>query len=178
MVRSEQLSDDGQRVARASAAGRSLDEPALTAVTGLAAAELQAALRETLAEQVLIACDGGRFCFRHALLREAVIDDLLPGERGELHRALACHLEQEPPPADRADALQRSAEIASHYAMAGDQPAALRATVRAGAEATRAHAVGEAADLYSRALELWPRVPRRRAGRRHRPRRAAEPGCR
>ena len=30
-----------------------------------------------------------RFCFRHALLREVVYDDLLPGERGELHLALA-----------------------------------------------------------------------------------------
>ena len=65
--------------------------------------------------------------------------------------------------------LQRSAEIASHYTLAGDQPAALRTTVLAGLEAQRAQAPGEAADLFSRALELWPRVPdpERVAGRDH-----------
>jgi predicted ATPase len=36
----------------------------------------------------------GRLFFRHALLREALVDDLLPGERGELHLALARALEQ------------------------------------------------------------------------------------
>jgi DNA-binding CsgD family transcriptional regulator len=51
-----------------------------------------------------------------------------------------------------------AATIASHYASAGDQPAALRAFVRA-AQASRAIlAYGEAAQVAERALELWPRV--------------------
>ena len=37
--------------------------------------------------------DDGRFSFRHALIREVVYDDLLPGERSELHLALAHELE-------------------------------------------------------------------------------------
>ena len=160
MARIERLSPDAQLVVRAAtSAFRGLDETALEAVAGLARPVVQAALREAVAEQVLLAETDGGFGFRHALLREAVTDDLLPGERGELHLALARHMEERPAPADRAEALQRSAEIASHYAMANDQPAALRTTVRAGLEAQRAHAAGEAADLFGRALELWPRVP-------------------
>jgi DNA-binding CsgD family transcriptional regulator/tetratricopeptide (TPR) repeat protein len=160
MARIERLSPDAQHVVRAAtSAFRALDEPALEAVSGLQRAALQTALREAVAEQVLLSDPDGAFGFRHALLREAVADDLLPGERGELHLALARHLEERPPPADRAEALQRSAEIASHYTMAGDQPAALRASVRAGREAQRAHAPGEALGLYRRALELWSRVP-------------------
>jgi DNA-binding CsgD family transcriptional regulator len=49
--------------------------------------------------------------------------------------------------------------VASHYAAAGDQPAALRATVHAALAAREVRAYGEVADLAERALELWPRVP-------------------
>ena len=49
--------------------------------------------------------------------------------------------------------------MAGHYAAAGDQPAALRATVQAALAARDVHAYGEAAELAERALELWPRVP-------------------
>jgi ATP/maltotriose-dependent transcriptional regulator MalT len=49
--------------------------------------------------------------------------------------------------------------IAHHYAAAGDQPAALRATVGAAQAASKVHAYCEVADLADRALELWPRVP-------------------
>jgi DNA-binding CsgD family transcriptional regulator len=48
--------------------------------------------------------------------------------------------------------------IASHYAAAGDQPAALRASVYAAQAAGRVHAYGEVTELVERALELWPRV--------------------
>ena len=43
---------------------------------------------------MLEACDDARLSFRHALLREALYDDLLPGERVELHLALAHVYEQ------------------------------------------------------------------------------------
>ena len=50
--------------------------------------------------------------FRHALLREVVIDDLLPGERADMHLALARALEH------RADGLP--AHGGAHLA-AGDR---------------------------------------------------------
>jgi ATP/maltotriose-dependent transcriptional regulator MalT len=154
MLRIERLSADAQLAARAIAVGRALDEAALFELTGLAPSALQGALREAVGEQVLIAGDDGRFCFRHALLREALYDDLLPGERGELHLALARYYES----LEDGQGVGLATAIANHYAAAGDQPAALRAAVQAALAAQDVHAYGEAADLAERALELWPRV--------------------
>ncbi|MGI8507431.1 MAG: ATP-binding protein, partial [Solirubrobacteraceae bacterium] len=136
MVRIERLTPDAQRAARSVAIGRALDEPAIAAVTGLPRDPLQVALREAVSERVLIAGDDERFCFRHALLREALYDDLLPGERGELHLALARYLERDCA-RDEERELERATAIASHYAAAGDQPAALRSMVAAAAAAVR-----------------------------------------
>ena len=61
--------------------------------------------------------------------------------------------------ADDERELERTTAVASHYAAAGDQTAALRSTVRAARAAECVLAYGEAADLAERALELWPRVP-------------------
>jgi DNA-binding CsgD family transcriptional regulator len=157
MLRIERLPEDAQRAARAIAAGRRLDEPVIAQLTGIEPDALHVALRDAVAEQVLIAGEDGRLGFRHALLREAVYDDLLPGERAELHLALARAFDAEAAGEDRQPEL--AATIAHHYAMAGDQPAALRATVRAALAARAVHAYGEAADLAERALQLWPRVP-------------------
>src|SRR5205807_4495993 len=126
----DRLSDEAQRAARVIAAGRRLDEAIIAAVTGIAPQPLQAALREAVAEQVLVAGDDGRLLFRHALLREALYDDLLPGERVDLHLALARAFEQSTNGHARRD-VDRVAMVASHYAAAGDQPAALRAAVEA-----------------------------------------------
>jgi DNA-binding CsgD family transcriptional regulator len=158
MLRIERLSQPAQDAARAIAVGRRLDEDAIAELTSIDRDALQMALREAMTEHVLVADAEGRFRFRHALLREVVYDDLLPGERGELHLALARLLE-----ARMADEQEHEAELAAavagHYAAAGDQPAALRAAVQAALAARAVHAYGEAAELAERALELWPRVP-------------------
>ncbi|MFZ0043585.1 MAG: AAA family ATPase [Solirubrobacteraceae bacterium] len=158
LARIERLGSAAQRVARAVAVGRALDEETIAAVTELDRATVQAALREAVSEQVLVTDEDARFSFRHALLREALYDDLLPGERGELHIALACYLERDEPASEEGKA-QRASAIAGHYAAAGDQPAALRSTVAAAVAAQCVLAYGEAAHLFERALELWPRVP-------------------
>ncbi len=155
--RIERLSSDTQRASRAVAVGRALDESTLVAVLCADHEIVQTALREALAEQVLIADEDDRFCFRHALLREALYDDLLPGERGEWHLALAKALESGAPGGEDRE-LDRATMVASHYAAAGDQPAALRASVEAARLAGRAHAYAEVSELLERALELWPRV--------------------
>jgi DNA-binding CsgD family transcriptional regulator/tetratricopeptide (TPR) repeat protein len=157
LLRIERLSPDAQRATRAIAVGRRLDEATLAELTGIEHLALHEALREAVAEQVLITGEDGRFFFRHALLREALYDDLLPGERGEMHLALARVYESRPAGADDRE-VERATTIASHYASAGDQPAALRATVHAALAAREVRAYGEVADLVERALELWPRV--------------------
>ncbi|MGI9185378.1 MAG: helix-turn-helix transcriptional regulator [Solirubrobacteraceae bacterium] len=157
LVRIERLSAAAQQAARAVAVGRALDEPAIATVTALDRDRLQSALRDALAEQILVIDDEGRFGFRHALLREALYDDLLPGERSDLHLVLARHLEDQLGGAPDHE-LELTSAIAGHYASAGDQPAALRSTMRAALAAAHGLAYGEAADLAERALELWPRV--------------------
>jgi DNA-binding CsgD family transcriptional regulator/tetratricopeptide (TPR) repeat protein len=157
MLRIERLAEDAQRVARVVAVGRRLDNRTIAEVTGLDVSRLQGALRDSVSEQVLVARDDDRFEFRHALLREALYEDLLPGERSELHLALARVLETGCEEEDKRE-LERTTAIASHYEAAGEQPAALKATVRAARAAFDVQAFGEAGDLAERALELWPRV--------------------
>jgi len=158
MLRIERLSGDAQRAARAIAVGRRLEEPVIAEVTGIEHGALHEALREAVAEQVLVSDEDGSLSFRHALLREAVIDDLLPGERVELHLALARVLEALPV-RDHDSEVELASAIAGHYAAAGDQPAALRAAVRAALAARAVHAYGVAAEQAERALHLWTRVP-------------------
>ena len=157
MLRIERLSPDAQRAARAIAVGRRLDENVIGEVTEIAPAALQAGLREAVAEHVLVSGEDGLLLFRHALLREVLYDDLLPGERGELHLALARALEARME-TDQDREAELAAAVAGHYAAAGDQPAALRTAVHAALAARAVHAYGEAAELAERALDLWPRV--------------------
>jgi predicted ATPase len=79
------LPDDTQDVLRAASAGGQRNSHALlAAVTGLADDELVRRLRPAVAANVLTT-DQESYTFRHALIREAVYDDLLPGERTRLH---------------------------------------------------------------------------------------------
>ncbi len=158
ILRIERLSSEAQRAARTIAVGRRLEEPVIAEVSGIERGTLQEALREAVAEQVLVADEDGGLYFRHALLREALYDDLLPGERVEIHLALAYALEQLPAGGHERE-VELSAAVAGHYAAAGDQPAALRAGVRAALAARAVHAYGEAAEQAERALDLWARVP-------------------
>jgi DNA-binding CsgD family transcriptional regulator/tetratricopeptide (TPR) repeat protein len=157
MLRVEALGDDTQEALRWVAAAQRVEHDVLEEVSGLAPRALREALREAVAHHVLITQADGRMAFRHALLREAVHDDLLPGEHAELHLRLAQVLDARLA-CDSCVGLDRAAEIAHHFDAAGDQPAALRTAVRAGETAERVHAEGEAAAFYERALELWERV--------------------
>jgi ATP/maltotriose-dependent transcriptional regulator MalT len=158
MVRIEALSQPAQDVLRLLAPGRRLDHPTLADASNLDAGVLREALREAVAGHIVVVADDGQYAFRHALLREVVHDDLLPGEAAELHLALARALERRVQNGGSHDA-QLAAEVAHHFLAAGDQPAALAAAVRAATAATAVHAHGEAGRLYERALQLWPRVP-------------------
>jgi DNA-binding CsgD family transcriptional regulator/tetratricopeptide (TPR) repeat protein len=152
-LRVERLPADAQEVARVLSASGRLEHFMLEGVSELEPRALRDALREAVAAHVVVA-SGDRYALRHALLREALYDDLLPGERTDLHRRLATVREAGPPPS-----AQGAAAIAHHYLAAGDQPAALAAAVRAGRAAMDVQAYREGAALFERALELWSRVP-------------------
>src|SRR3954449_11116331 len=156
MVRVERLSEPGEEVLRLLSPGRMLSHDVLAQASGLGRAELRAVVREAAESNVIVADERGRYQFRHALLREVVHDDLLPGEHAELHLALARALEAQAPEAG-ADAIV-AAGIAHHYLSAGCQREALVASVRAADAAERVHAHGEAGAQLERALDLWSRV--------------------
>ena len=157
MVRIERLSEEAQELLRVLAAGRRLDEGLLADASGIDPVALRAALRETVASHIVEAGEDGFYRFRHALLREVVHDDLLPGEHAELHLALAKALERRAE--EQGGGVFLSAGIAHHYLSAGEQAAALAASVEAATASDRVHAHGEAAALLERAIELWDRVP-------------------
>ena len=155
LLRVEGCTDSAQVVLRAAAvAGRDVDDSLLEAVAGLTAPELAAALREVIDRHVLIADPGtGRYAYRHALLREAVYADLLPGERRALHLAIAEALRERPELASSESA--RTAELAMHFHAARQLPEALAASIAAGLAAEEVYAFREALIHYERALEVW-----------------------
>jgi ATP/maltotriose-dependent transcriptional regulator MalT len=156
MVRVERLSPAAQHVLRVIAVGQRLDDDLLAAVAELDRPALNEALREGVANHIVAVTVDAHYGFRHALLREVVDDDLLPGERSALDLALARALEAR---AERDGmGVYLAAGIAHHYISAGDQPAGLRASVRAADMAERVHAYGQAAALLERAIELFDRV--------------------
>jgi predicted ATPase/DNA-binding CsgD family transcriptional regulator len=153
--RVEQLSDAGQRVLRAAAvAGRRADDELVQAASGLAAAEYEGAVREAVTHQLLVPDGTEGYVFRHALLREAVYGDLLPGERTRLHATMSSLLSDE----QRLAVPGTAAELAQHCLASHDIPGAFAASVRAGEEAERLGAPAEAHRHYDQALALWERV--------------------
>ena len=89
LARIELLAEPAQRVLGvAAASGTRVDHDLLAEVAGLPEPNLLSALRETVSAQVLLVdADDGTYGFRHALVKEAVYGELLPGERTRLHAA-------------------------------------------------------------------------------------------
>src|SRR5918992_836029 len=156
MLRVEQLSPTAQDVLRWLSCQTSVDHDLLAEVTGLDSDDLMNALREATASHILVANAEGSYAFRHALLREVVHDDLLPGERTRFHSVLARALEDRI--AAGSEGAHITAQAAHHWMAAGDQSAAMAAAVRAATAAERVDAYGEAHALFERALGLWDRV--------------------
>ncbi|GAA2069732.1 LuxR family transcriptional regulator [Streptomyces albiaxialis] len=158
LVRAEALPDAVQRVVRTVAQGGSeVEFRLLAAVTGLAEDELVETLRTAVGAAVLRPCEESEsFRFRHALMREAVAGDLLPGERSRLSRRYAEALEADPAlvrPGERAGRLAR------YWFEARDPARALPAVLAAAAAARGRHAFAEQHHLLEQALELWDDTP-------------------
>jgi len=154
------LSDPARQALSAVAvAGRRVPHRLLTIVVGLDDRRLDQGLRAAVADQLLVTAPGqDGYDVRHALLREVLDADLLPGERSRLHAGYARALTQQPELADGPPAVA-TAELAAHWDAAGEPVRALPARVQAGRAAERAHAFPEALGHYERALELWDQVP-------------------
>ena len=163
LARVEQLGPGAQQVLRVAAvAGRRVRHELVAAVSGQADGALEQALAEAVHHHLLVVSDDGRYRFRHALLREAVLADLLPGERVRLHAAVAAHLAEHP-------GAGTAAERAHHARESNDLPGAFTASLEAAAAAGRVGAPAEQLQHLEAALALWPVLPdaAERAGRPH-----------
>ncbi|MFC6042566.1 helix-turn-helix transcriptional regulator [Nocardioides hankookensis] len=147
LVRLDRLDDAARLVVRtASVSGRRVSHDMLAATSGLDATALDEGLRKAVEMNILLAQDT-RYSFRHALLGEAVYDDLLPGERVRLHARYVEALQS-------GAARGTAAELARHARLAMDLDTALSASVQAGDEAAMVAGPDEAAFHYQQALEL------------------------
>ncbi len=167
LARYEHLSPETRRVVRALAAGGGrIDHAILAEVVQLSAHALEAALRESIDEGVVVVAGRG-YDFRHALVREAVADELLPGESAEVHARFARALESQK--IDPAGLAARSVLVSAHWLEAHDLEQAFRTSIEGMRLSRAAFAYASAAQLGERALGLWNRVndPESTAGMPH-----------
>jgi DNA-binding CsgD family transcriptional regulator/tetratricopeptide (TPR) repeat protein len=139
---------------QAAVLGELVDDEWLAELTGRPLAVVVEALRAAVAHHLLVV-DRVGFRFRHALVREALYEDLLPGERERLHASAVRLIQGQQ---RRIPEHVRQTLLAYHAYAAGDFETAFAASVQAGLECERVFALSAAAVQYERALSLWDRV--------------------
>ena len=150
------MPDSTQEALRVASAGSGgISHPLLAKVTGRTEDELTTAIRPAVTGNVLVTTADG-YAFRHALIREAVHEDLLPGEHSSVHTRFALAIEADPALVcdGRADI-----ERAHHWYAAHNTTGALTSAWQASAQASRSVAHAERLMLLERVLELWEQVP-------------------
>jgi DNA-binding CsgD family transcriptional regulator len=156
-ARFNSLDDDARHFVRTAALiGPRAARTWLAAATKLETDRARSAARAAADAGVLIADDDGRgYTFRHALLRQAVLDDILPDERVALHRAIAEALATHE---ERVVGIEHATELARHWDAAEAAEPALRAQVAAAQRAEASYAFEAAYMAYERALFWWSAV--------------------
>ncbi len=152
-----------RRVARLSqaaseclAAAAVLGEPEvdrLAAMTGRPAGDVLALLDEAVASRLVIS-EGNRFAFAHALIREALYEDLGPAARAGLHQRAAEALEMEPGSV--------AGDLALHWTRAGGRKGRRTGAahaLRAAREAMARMAYEQAVRYYRWALDSGDEPP-------------------
>lgn len=154
LARLAALSHAGQAAVRATAAGgTAVPHEMLEEVVASDGVPLGTGLREAV-EAHLLEPAGDGYAFSHALSREVVHDDLLPGERRRLHARYLAALRERPDLA----LTRMAAELAHHATEAQDHSAALEAWIAAANEAVEAYAYTEGLGYLEEAIGLWPTV--------------------
>jgi DNA-binding CsgD family transcriptional regulator/tetratricopeptide (TPR) repeat protein len=153
------LTSQARRVLNVTAlAGDDVPEQVISEASALAPDELDAALRVLRDAHMLVpGSSGSGYRLRHSLLGEAIVADLLDGERRRWHAALADALSRSP--AEQSDS-RRQVRMAHHLYEAGDLERALTASRDAAAALQRSYAYAESCQLYHRALGLARRLSR------------------
>lgn len=156
LARYETLAPEPQRVVRVLAVGGGyVEHDVLAEVSGLQGEQLDEVLRVAVDAGVIVVAGRG-YEFRHALVREAVVDELLPGESARVHRGYAQALEARP--GDPARRAARAVLVSSHWLEARAFDEAFRASIDGMGLSRAAFAHATAAQLGERALSLWDTV--------------------
>ena len=138
------------RLARAlGVADRPLTSGVVAAAAGLSADELTEVLHTLAGRHLLATTTDSTVMLRHPLLAEAIRRRLVPGEATAQHENIAQALALSPTPVP--------AEVAGHWAAAGNAEQELRWRLRAAASAHERFALRHEVDQWVRALELWPK---------------------
>ncbi|WBB64150.1 DUF2791 family P-loop domain-containing protein [Streptomyces sp. WMMC500] len=159
LIRVESLAQPAIEVVRTAALDAVVEHELLAAVAGLDEDELLDGLREAVGARILMpvrALGADGYGFRHALLREAVLDDLLPGDRRRLGRRYAEALTAD---ATLVGSDERAVRLAGYWYHAREPARALPALLDALAETRERHVYDAHLELLERAIELWDRVP-------------------
>ncbi|MFY7066501.1 ATP-binding protein [Nocardiopsis changdeensis] len=143
------------RTASVGAVSGGIDHEVLRQAAGLPDGDLEAALH-ALVDANVLKVDGEGYRFRHALLRDAVHGELLPGPHTRLHLRFALLIDERP---DLFPYERRASEEAHHYMAARELPRALQAAWWAAVRAGDTLASSEELDMLERVLSLWDQVP-------------------
>ena len=139
----------------AAIAGQRLDLDVLAAAIGQPIAALEKIVVNALALQLLSENHekrGDSYGFRHAVTREALIEEMVGPDRRQAHRQVAEAIERV-----HGDNLQPYViELADHYHASGNIEKAVDFGRRAAAAAAASFAIDEAGRLYERTLALLP----------------------
>jgi class 3 adenylate cyclase len=135
----------------AAVCGREFELDSLERVSGVGPEEIAECLERAIADRIIEESTGtiGRYSFAHALIRDAIYEQLSLTRRAQLHRQIGEAIEDLL--GVRAD--EQAAALAYHYSAAGDVAKAYRYHARAADAARRVYAVEPALAHYSAAFE-------------------------
>lgn len=158
LVRLDRLQNGRMTIEQASVLGREFEVSLLRACTQDLAEDAEIAIEELLNAQLFVqhpAPNDKLLRFDHALVRDAVYQRMLRGDRERLHAKAAQVLEQQ------FEASSKGAPhiLALHYAESGNLERAVHCWQRAGDLAINQLAHQEAFSSYSRALKLLAEMP-------------------
>jgi DNA-binding CsgD family transcriptional regulator/tetratricopeptide (TPR) repeat protein len=144
LARLDRLDKNAQQVVRAAAiGGRRIGHRLLAAAVELPTAVLDAGLRDARQHHLLLVDEQG-YAFRHALVHEAVLGELLPGERASLHASFARAIDFDHALVGAAWA----AALVHHWTAAGRSDRAIAPALAAAVDAELAYALPEAQRYY------------------------------
>lgn len=133
----------------AAVAGVEFDQDLLVAAAAQSEEEVERSLREALEAGLLVVRDEA-YAFRHAILREVIHDELLPGEHRRWHGRYADLI--------LASAPATTLEVVHHLRAAGRLQEAFAAALVRAEELSNTHP--DSVELYDIALDLWESVDR------------------